>query len=157
MKKKIINYTFISLLVILVGIQFIRPERNIGEADGPNDITHYVPVPADVKGILQRSCYDCHSNHTNYPWYVNINPIALFMGGHIKEGKRDLNFSDLSVMGERRLTHKLSSIADQVGNHHMPIGSYTLIHTNAKLNDTEIKIIKDWTVMASQHITIRKN
>ena len=157
MKKKIINYTFISLLVILVGIQFIRPERNIGEADGPNDITHYVPVPADVKGILQRSCYDCHSNHTNYPWYVNINPIALFMGGHIKEGKRDLNFSDLSVMGERRLTHKLSSIADQVGNHDMPIGSYTLIHTNAKLNDTEIKIIKDWTVMASQHITIRKN
>jgi hypothetical protein len=157
MKKTIIRYTLISLLVILVGIQFIRPERNLGEADGPNDITHYAPVPANVKEILQRSCYDCHSNHTNYPWYVNINPIALFMADHIKDGKEELNFSDLSMMSERRLSHKLSSIADQVENHDMPIGSYTLIHTNAKLNDKEIKIIKDWTVMASQHITFKKN
>jgi hypothetical protein len=157
MKKKTIKYTLISLLVVLLGIQFIRPERNLGEVDGPNDITHYVPVPANVKGILQRSCFDCHSNHTDYPWYVNINPIALFMGNHIKEGKKELNFSDLSAMNERRLTHKLSSIADQVGNHAMPIGSYTFIHNNAKLNDKEIKIIKDWTAIASKHITIKKN
>jgi hypothetical protein len=156
MKKKIIKYTLISLLVLFIGIQFIRPEKNLGTITGPNDISHYVSVPENVKAILQRSCYDCHSNHTNYPWYVNVNPIALFMGGHISDGKAKLNFSDLSKFNERRLSHKLNSIADQVEQHEMPIGSYTLIHRNAVLNDAEIKIIKDWATTASQQIVFKK-
>jgi hypothetical protein len=156
MKKKIVKYILIGLLVLFIGIQFIRPEKNLGTITGPNDISHYVPVPENVKAILQRSCYDCHSNHTNYPWYVNINPIALFMGGHITDGKVKLNFSDLSKFNERRLSHKLNSIADQVDQHDMPIGSYTLIHRNAVLNDAEIKIIKDWATTASQQIVFKK-
>ncbi|MEO6631083.1 MAG: heme-binding domain-containing protein [Mucilaginibacter sp.] len=156
MKKKIVKYILIGLLVLFIGIQFIRPEKNLGTLNGPNDISHYVPVPENVNMILQRSCYDCHSNHTNYPWYVNVNPIALFMGGHITDGKAKLNFSDLSKFNERRLSHKLNSIADQVEQHDMPIGSYTLIHRNAVLNDTEIKIIKDWSTTASQQIVFKK-
>jgi hypothetical protein len=157
MKNRIVKYSLFALVLIFIGIQFIRPERNLGKADGPNDLTHFVPVPADVKQILQKSCYDCHSNHTNYPWYVNVNPVAMLMRKHIVQGKEDLNFSDLSGMSKRRLSHKLSSIADQVQNHEMPIASYTLIHYKAKLNDKEIKIIKNWTDMASQHITIKTN
>lgn len=156
MKKNIIKYSLITLVIIFIGIQFISPAKNLGNAAGPNDITHYVPVPDNVKAILQRSCYDCHSNHTNYPWYVHINPIALLMSKHVTEGKEDLNFSDLSKFNERRLKHKLSSLADQVEQHEMPIGSYILIHRNAKLSNVEIKILKDWTVSASQHITIKK-
>ena len=106
MNKKIIKCTLIGLLVLFIGIQFIRPEKNLGTIAGPNDITHYVPMPENVRTILQRSCYDCHSNHTNYPWYVNVNPIALFMGGHITDGKAKLNFSDLSKLNERRLVLK---------------------------------------------------
>lgn len=156
MKRKIFKYTSICLLVLFLGIQFIRPEKNLGTITGPNDLSHYVPVPKNVGAILQRSCYDCHSNHTNYPWYVNVNPVALFMGGHIKDGKAELNFSDLSNFNERRLSHKLSSIADQVTQNEMPLGSYTLIHRNAVLSDTEIKIIKDWAATASERITYKK-
>jgi hypothetical protein len=156
MKKKIIKYTLIGLLVVLIAIQFIHTEKNLGTIAGPNDITHYVPVPENVKAILQRSCYDCHSNHTNYPWYVNVNPIALFMGGHIRDGKEKINFSDLSRFNERRLGHKLSSIADQVEHHEMPIWSYTLIHRNAVLSETEVKIVKDWATSASQQIVFKK-
>lgn len=147
----------VTLVILLVGIQFIRPKQNQGKADGPNDITHYVPVPSNVQAILKRSCYNCHSNHTDYPWYFQINPVGFWMASHIRHGKEELNFSDLSGMSERRISHKLVSIADQVENQDMPIGSYTWIHTNAKLSNTEIKIIKDWTAMASQHITMKNN
>ena len=153
MIKKIL----IALAIIFIGIQFIRPARNLGKADGPNDITHYVVVPDNVQAILKKSCYDCHSNHTDYPWYVNVNPVGLMLASHIKDGKQTLNFSDLSGMNERRLTHKLTGIAEQVKTHAMPIGSYTLIHTSAKLNDSEIKIIKNWSVFAAQHISIKTN
>jgi len=156
MKKNIIKYSLITLVIIFIGIQFISPAKNLGNAAGPNDITHYVPVPDNVNAILQRSCYDCHSNHTNYPWYVHINPVALLMSKHVTEGKEDLNFSDLSKFNERRLKHKLSSLADQVEQHEMPISSYTLIHRNAKLNDADIKIIKDWTATASEQIAFKK-
>lgn len=157
MKNRIVKYSLFALVLIFIGLQFIRQERNVGKADGPNDLTHFVPVPADVKLILEKSCYDCHSNHTNYPWYVNVNPVAMFMSKHVTQGKEELNFSDLSGMSKRRLSHKLSSIADQVESHEMPIASYTLIHYKAKLNDKEIKIIKAWTDMAIQHITIKTN
>lgn len=156
MKKNIIKYSLITLVIIFIGIQFISPAKNLSNTAGPNDITHYVPVPGNVKAILQRSCYDCHSNHTNYPWYVHINPIGLLMSKHVTEGKEDLNFSDLSKFNKKRLKHKLSSLADQVEQQEMPISSYTLIHRNAKLSNAEIKILKDWTVSASQHITIKK-
>jgi hypothetical protein len=151
MIKKIL----IASAIIFIGIQFIRPARNLGKVDGLNDISHYVALPINVQVILKRSCYDCHSNHTDYPWYVNINPVGLMLASHIKDGKQTLNFSDLSGMNERRLTHKLTSIAEQVKTHAMPIGSYTLIHNSAKLTDSEIKIIKDWTVFAAQHISIK--
>src|SRR3982751_2595053 len=92
MKRKIL----IALIIILILIQFIRPERNNGIAATPRDITHYVQVPDTVMHILQRSCYDCHSNYTVYPWYTEINPIGLWLNSHIEEGKRAINFSDLS-------------------------------------------------------------
>ncbi|HET6990725.1 MAG TPA: heme-binding domain-containing protein, partial [Bacteroidia bacterium] len=62
----------IILLLALIIIQFIRPERNTGMAANMNDITHYTKLPPEVKTILETSCYDCHSDHTNYPWYTNI-------------------------------------------------------------------------------------
>src|ERR1043166_8361229 len=110
MLKKIL----IGLLVVLVILQFIRPGRNNGSAAGPNDITHYVHVPDTVMHLLQVSCYDCHSNHTNYPWYVNINPVGLWLAKHIRDGKRHLNFSDLSQMPKKKLIHRMGDIGEQV-------------------------------------------
>ena len=73
MKKRIL----IAAGVLLVAIQFIRPARNTGSADGPQDITHAVAVPAPVLTMLKTACYDCHSNQTAYPWYATVQPVGL--------------------------------------------------------------------------------
>lgn len=73
MKKIVI----IGLIIFFLGIQFVRPAANNGEADTHQDITHYVQVPDTVMHVLKSSCYDCHSNHTNYPWYSKVNPVGL--------------------------------------------------------------------------------
>lgn len=110
MIKKIL----MALLIALIAIQFIRPVRNIGSMSSPTDITRYVHVPDTVMHILQTSCYDCHSNNTVYPWYTNINPIGLWMRSHINDGKRAINFSDVSRFDKRKLDHRFGDIAEQV-------------------------------------------
>jgi hypothetical protein len=147
-----IRKVVVIFVILFLALQFIRPDRNSGTMSGPHDITHYVDVPDTVKNILIRSCYDCHSNHTIYPWYANVNPVGLWLKNHIDEGKRAINFSDLSGMNKKKLNHRMKDIAEQVDAKEMPLSSYTLIHRNAILDSGQTQLLKNWTVKARKEI-----
>ena len=83
MKKKIL----IALAVILVVIQFFRPEKNLS-AENKNDVSTRYAMSDSVKTILAVACNDCHSNRTEYPWYSNVQPIAWWLNGHVNDGKK---------------------------------------------------------------------
>jgi hypothetical protein len=146
----------IGLLLVFIAIQFIRPARNNGPAATKNDITHYVHVPDTVLHMLQRSCYDCHSNHTDYPWYVNLNPVGFWLRSHITDGKRAINFSDLSGFNKRKFDHRLSDISETVEKKEMPLSTYTFIHRYAILSEGQIRLIKDWTDSARKEVGYKK-
>jgi Haem-binding domain len=147
-----IRKILIVLLVIFAAMQFIRPARNNGVAETTTDIRHFVKVPDTVMKILKISCYDCHSNHTDYPWYMNINPVGLWMKNHIDDGKDAINFSDVSVLSKKKFDHRMKDIAEQVDNKEMPLTSYTFIHRDAKLDSVQVQMIKDWTIAARKEI-----
>lgn len=140
MAKKILY----GLLVLLVVIQFIRPERNQSEIPSQNHIRVHYPVPANVETILKRACYDCHSNYTNYPWYTNIQPVGWWLQNHVNEGKRDLNFSEFAAYTPKKADHKMEEVVEMMEEKEMPLESYTFIHKDAVLNDQEVKILVDW-------------
>jgi hypothetical protein len=142
--KSIVRKVLIILLLILVAIQFIRPAKNDGEALSQNDYTHYLNVPDSIHQMLVVSCFDCHSNHTDYPWYSYINPVGMWLADHIKDGKRHLNFSDFSKLDAKRINKKLEETAELVEEHEMPLSSYTLIHTDANLSESQVKAIVSW-------------
>lgn len=134
-----------ALLAILVVIQFIRPSRNNGTLDGPNEIATKYNVPADVQTILKQSCYDCHSNKTNYPWYVNIQPVGWWIQyTHIDDGKHHLNFSEYATYPEKKAKHKFEEIVDEVKEGGMPLSTYTFMHHDASLSQEQSKILTDW-------------
>ena len=151
-----IRKILVVVLIVLIVIQFIRPARNNGAPATSKDITHYVHVPDTVMHILQQACYDCHSNKTMYPWYTNINPVGLWMRSHINDGKRAINFSDVSVFNKRKLDHRLGDIAEQVENREMPLTSYTLIHDYAKLDSSQVQLIRNWTDAARKELGYRQ-
>ncbi len=144
------------MLIIFLVIQVIHPARNNGSADGPNDITHFVQVPDTIQHILITSCYDCHSNHTVYPWYAVINPVGLWLRNHINDGKRAINFSDLSGFTKKKLDHRMRDIAETVEKGEMPLGSYTFIHRYAILDSGQIKMVKAWSASARMEIDYKK-
>ncbi len=142
--KKFFKRFFLVLLILFIGIQFFRPSKNRSDGPQPNDISTKYPVPADVQAILKTSCYDCHSNNTVYPWYAEIQPVGWWLNDHIKDGKRDLNFSEFTSYRIRRQYRKLEEVADLVKENRMPISSYTTIHKNAILNDQQKQVIYNW-------------
>jgi hypothetical protein len=147
-----IRKILIVLLIIFLAIQFIRPARNNGVAETATDVAHFVHTPDTVLHILKTSCYDCHSNRTEYPWYVNINPVGFWLRSHINDGKTAINFSDLSGFSKKKLDHRFGDIAEEVEKREMPLNSYTFIHRYAILDSSQIKLIKDWTIAARKQI-----
>ncbi|SNZ01325.1 heme-binding domain-containing protein [Flagellimonas pacifica] len=141
---KVLKITIWAVLALLVGIQFIRPTGNHSDLVPKTDFMKVNEVPQNVKGILKTSCYDCHSNNTEYPWYNSIQPMAWILENHIEDGKEELNFNQWGEYSSRRKNSKLKSIINQVEDDAMPLSSYTLIHRDAKLSEAEKKTLLDW-------------
>jgi hypothetical protein len=162
-KPSWIRRILIGLLIVFIGMQFIQPDKDNQSMDMTNDISKVVTVPDSIHAILKASCYDCHSNFTQYPWYSNIQPVGWWLKDHIDEGKQSLNFSEFAALkprpGGRYSTaqalqdHKLEEVAEVVEEGDMPLQSYTIIHTEAKLNATQKEALVQWVKAARNQLT----
>ena len=141
---KVVKIIAVVLLVAFVGIQFIPTTRNQSNMVPETDFMLVNNVPENIQNKLQVSCYDCHSNNTQYPWYNKVQPVAWFLEDHIKEGKAELNFNEWDSLSTRRKTSKLRSIIKQIENGEMPLDSYTFIHRDAKFSEAEAEEIINW-------------
>lgn len=155
--KKILKPLALVLLAALLIIQFFRPKKNVSDSSAvfANEITTVHHVPDDVQQILKTSCYDCHSNNTEYPWYSNIQPVAWWLADHVNEGKKELNFSEFATYRIGRKYRKLEEISKEIEEDEMPLNSYTLIHTDTKLNTQQKTSIDNW--VASLRDSIKAN
>ncbi len=128
----------------LIVIQFFPITLNESDTVPQSDFMVVNQVPATIKNRLQVSCYDCHSNNTDYPWYSKIQPAAWYLEDHIQEGKDELNFNEWATYSDRRKNSKLRSIISQIEEDKMPLDSYTLIHRDAILSDEDKRMIIDY-------------
>ncbi|MCB9345731.1 MAG: heme-binding domain-containing protein [Lewinellaceae bacterium] len=142
--KKHRNKILLALLVILIGLQFIRPEKNLS-GDATYDMAKKYAVPNDVMAVLQPACMDCHSNNTRYPWYAEIQPVGLWLAGHVKGGKQHLNFSEFTNRRVAYQNHKFEEIIEMVRDGEMPMKSYTWTHADARLTQEQKNLICDWS------------
>jgi hypothetical protein len=139
MIKKIL----LGLALVLVLIQFVRHPKNDTGAK-QNDIATLYPMPNEVKMIVDKACADCHSNKTVYPWYASIQPFAYLVNDHVVDGKKHFNFNEFASYRIAKQNHKLEEVIEQIKEGEMPMESYTLIHQNAKLSDTEKNTLIQW-------------
>lgn len=143
--KKIFKYVLIVLAVILIAAQFIRPDLSNPPTAAGQDIEASIAIPTDVRATLKRSCSDCHTNTTTYPWYSQITPVSWWLQDHISEGRHELNFSEWGTYSDRKKSKKLEEICEQVESREMPLPSYTWAHWDAPLSEAEITSLCEWT------------
>ncbi|GLB49994.1 heme-binding domain-containing protein [Neptunitalea lumnitzerae] len=140
MGKKIL----LAIVVIVIVMQFIQPDKNISEEIPQSDFIVLNTPPAEVATILKTSCYDCHSNNTEYPWYGNVAPVSYILANHVNDGKRHLNFSEWGKYNQNQKEHALEEIIEVVEHREMPMTSYISMHEEAALTDTEVKVLNDY-------------
>jgi len=147
MKKilRVLKWMVIVLVALFLVIQFIRPARTNPPVDESQTIFGRTQMTPQVSAILERSCRDCHSNKTVWPWYTNVAPISWWLSNHINEGRQNLNLSEWGKLPPDRQDRKLRQICDEVSDGMMPLSSYVPMHPQAKLSAEDKKILCDWT------------
>lgn len=138
-KKGFWLYLFI-LSGILILFQFIPSYE---KTNPPIDKTKEIKVPKKVMAVLKRSCYDCHSNETKWPWYADVAPMKWVVRRDVVEGRKALNFSkwdDYSEKEKKKLKRDIYRSVILA----MPLPQYLWIHRDAKLSKEDRKIIQNW-------------
>lgn len=143
-KKRVMAGVLLGLVLLFVAAQFIRPTPNRSEGASTAGIQTAYEVPEDVQQLLKRSCYDCHSNNTTYPWYSYVQPVGWLLNGDISEGKDELNFDEFASYPAFRQYRRLEAIRNQVEEGEMPLPAYAFMHRSAALNEQERERIILW-------------
>ena len=142
--KKTLKIIAVVLIVGFIAIQFYRPDLAnppIVEAEALESVT---PVPENLRAILKRSCNDCHSNETVYPWYSNITPFSWLLAVHIEEGRHELNFSVWNTYSAKKKRNKFDEICEEITSGEMPHNQYLWLHSDARLSEEDKKILCVW-------------
>ncbi len=116
--KRILRYGAIVLVVLFVAIQFVPVERS----NPP--VTGLVDAPEDVLNTLQRSCWDCHSNETDWPWYAYVAPMSLRVSQHVRMGRQHVNFTEWDGYDAEDLDEAYEDIAEEMEKAGMPLSDY---------------------------------
>lgn len=143
--KKRITLIAVILLIGFLILQCIRPQITHPVVKGD------IEAPADVKAILVRACYDCHSNETNLRWYDQIAPVYWRVANHVNDGRKHLNFSNWKDLAPADQKAKLWEAVNQIAEGAMPIKDYELVHPSAAISINDLDILKNYlSSMVSQ-------
>lgn len=131
-----------AILVIFVAIQFVPVELSNPPVEGE------VPAPPEVRSILRRACYDCHSNESVWPWYSRIAPVSWLLAHDVKEGRRELNFSTWNRLETKKQVKKMHESWEEVDEGEMPPWFYLVPHRDAVLSATDREELRAWSLGA---------
>ncbi|MBB5440465.1 hypothetical protein HDC92_004166 [Pedobacter sp. AK017] len=107
-------------------------------------VTGEINAPENVKAILKRACYDCHSNQTDLRWFDKLQPAYALVSSHVRDGRAGLNFSNWDSLAKGNQKAKLFESINQVISGAMPLKSYTLVHRSAKLSHEDVQVLKNY-------------
>ena len=149
---KVLRWLFLIGVCLFVIVQFIRPARTNPVSEPSLALESHAQVEPKVAQILDRSCADCHSNKTRWPWYTQVAPVSWFVIDHVNHGRSHLNFSEWGSYDKERQTNLMRQMCAEVKSGAMPLSSYTPLHPGSTLTAEDIKTICDWTNQAGSRM-----
>jgi Haem-binding domain len=128
--RRVLLWVGLGALAIFVAIQFVP----YGWRHSNPPVTANAPWPdPEAEAIAHRSCYDCHSNETDWPLYSYVAPMSWLVRSDVERGRDKLNFSTWDT-GEGEVEDAIEVVAD--GS--MPPDRYTRAHRGTDLSEAEI-------------------
>ncbi len=129
----------LGLAAALIAIQLVPVPRTNPPVESD------VPAPPEVKALLRRACYDCHSNETVWPPQSRVAPASWMVAYDVWDGRKELNFSRWNALPERVRARFPEQVAKEVRDEKdMPPLLYRWAHPGARLTDAERAAIAAW-------------
>jgi hypothetical protein len=141
-KKTIAKWSLGALALALLVIQLLPVQRTNPPVEAE------VTAPSEVMAVLRRSCYDCHSHETAWPWYSYVAPLSWLVAHDVEEGREKINFSTWGRLSDGKRNHALEEIWEEVEEGEMPLWAYTLAHRGTSLSQQDLALLRDWTAPA---------
>lgn len=138
--------------MLFLFLQLFRGAYPETREENPMDLHQSVQVSQEVSGLLRRACYDCHSMETRFPWYSQMAPVSWSIFEHIEHGRGELNFSEWGTLSTRKKLGKLDELIEELAEDEMPLKSYRLFHSEARLTDEEKRAIIVWAKETSNQL-----
>ncbi len=141
----------LALAALLIVAQFIPVNRSNPDVDPAKSIYVKEKVPAPVKIVFERSCANCHSNHTQWPWYSHVAPVSWMVAHDVHEARSKMNLSTWGDYPADKREERLEEICEQLSNGDMPDPKYLLVHRSARLSPSERDAVCQWTEDSRQY------
>ena len=141
---KVGRWVLLIALGLFAAAQVFRPAQTNPVADPSLALESHLPVEPNVAAILYRSCADCHSNKTRWPWYANVAPVSWFVIDHVNDGRSQMNFSEWGSYPKDEQHNLLRGICSLSKSGEMPLSSYTPMHRDSKLTGQDLSVLCEW-------------
>jgi hypothetical protein len=147
-----IKRTLIVLGLLIIACQFARPKKTNPPVDSAQTIQGSMRVGSEVSRVLERSCADCHSDRTAWPWYSSVAPASWLVISDVNEGREALNLSRWGLYGDGQKVKLLTKMCEEISNGKMPMPTYLVIHRHAQMSFTDIQALCSWAQASSQDL-----
>lgn len=138
--KRILKLGGIALLALLVLAQFVPVDRT----NPP--VSEEIVAPAEVMTVLERACYDCHSNETVWPAYSRVAPVSWLVARDVRLGREALNYSSWGRYSAEERSELLEETWEEVEEGEMPMKAYVLLHPAARLTPEDYAVLRAWAL-----------
>jgi hypothetical protein len=138
MNRTVVRRALLGLAAVFVLAQFVPVDRS----NPP--VGSEVAAPPEVRAILRRACYDCHSNETVWPWYGRVAPVSWLLDRDVREGRKEVDFSVFGQYTEKRRNRKWTEIPEQIEKGEMPPWFYVTVHRDARLSEADRAALIRW-------------
>ena len=132
-------------LVAFALLQFTGPARTNPIADAGLRLEAQATLPDDVRRMIRRACYDCHSDETRWPWYSRIAPVSWLVIRDVDAGRAEMNFSRWGGYHKYDRADLLDKGCELARKGEMPLPAYVRLHPEAKLTMGDLEMFCAWS------------
>ncbi len=135
----------LAIAVLLIAAQLVPVRHNNPPVESAQTLFAVEKVPPGVQSALRRSCQNCHSNQTAWPWYSCVAPTSWMVASDVHRARKAMNLSEWGSYSAKRKEERLEEICEQITNGDMPDPKYVLVHRSARITPEERNAVCKWT------------
>lgn len=146
--------------VVLAAFQFVPgPRRDNPPVNPVRTIQANTQMPPHVASLLARSCNNCHSHETKWPWYSYVAPVSWRIVQDVHKARKVLNFSEWSVQAGRKpelAASMLAAACSDMRIGRMPDFGYSFLHRKAQLSPDDVEGFCHWSAQEGKRLIALK-